>query len=244
VEDLFGTTENIPMDRRLCLAIKKVHDQIANSARPGLPLMWTEWNVASFGTLNARDTVYVGAALADDIRQCDGLVDMMSFWTFDDVFEEEGPGREPFGGSFGLIALGGIKKPSYSAFALLHKLGEESISQESANVLVTRRRDGSLVILAWNLVDPDKRGSAHSAEFEIHGVPSDSEVRVSRADTEHGNTLAAYKAMGSPRYPTQAQIQELNRVADSASVEKLRLSKGFIKLELPVNGLLLLEVPK
>jgi beta-xylosidase len=35
-----------------------------------------------------RDTVYVGAALADDIRQCDRLVDMMSFWTFDDVFEE------------------------------------------------------------------------------------------------------------------------------------------------------------
>jgi xylan 1,4-beta-xylosidase len=126
-EDLFGTSEDIPMDRRVCLAIKKVHDQIAASPRPGLPLMWTEWNVPSFGPLNARDTEYVGAALADDIRQCDGLVNMMSFWTFSDVFEERGPGREPFGGSFGLVALGGIKKPSYSAFALLHKLGQERI---------------------------------------------------------------------------------------------------------------------
>jgi xylan 1,4-beta-xylosidase len=75
VEDLFDTHEDIPMDQRVCRAIKKVHDQITASAHPNLPLMWTEWNVPSFGPLQARDTEYVGAALADDIRQCDGLVD-------------------------------------------------------------------------------------------------------------------------------------------------------------------------
>ena len=241
-EDLFGTHEDIPMDRRVCLAIKKVHDQIASSARPGLPLMWTEWNVPSFGPLHARDTEYVGAALADDIRQCDGLVNMMSYWTFSDVFEEGGPGREPFDGSFGLIALGGIKKPSYSAFALLHKLGQERIAEDASNVLVTRRHDGSLAIAAWNLVDPDVKGSDRSVTFEIQGVPTNSQVRVSRADAEHGNTLAAYKKMGSPRYPTRAQVGELNRVADAASFETLRLSKGSITLPLPVNGLVLLEV--
>ena len=241
-EDLFGTHEDIPMDRRVCLAIKKVHDQIASSARPGLPLMWTEWNVPSFGPLHARDTEFVGAALADDIRQCDGLVNMMSYWTFSDVFEEGGPGREPFDGSFGLIALGGIKKPSYSAFALLHKLGQERIAEDASNVLVTRRHDGSLAIAAWNLVDPDVKGSDRSVTFEIQGVPTNSQVRVSRADAEHGNTLAAYKKMGSPRYPTRAQVGELNRVADAASFETLRLSKGSITLPLPVNGLVLLEV--
>ncbi len=241
-EDLFGATENIPMDRRVCLSIKKVHDQIAASARPGLPLMWTEWNVPSFGALNARDTEYVGAALADNIRQCDGLVNMMSYWTFSDVFEEGGPGREAFDGSFGVMALGGIKKPSYSAFALLHKLGEERIAQESANVLVTRRGDGSLAIAAWNLVDPDKKGTEQSIEFEIRGVAPGSHVRVSRADGEHENALAAYKSMGSPRYPTANQVRELNRVAETEAIQNLRLSKGAIKLALPVNGLLLLEV--
>jgi len=243
VQDLFGTNENIPMDRRVCLAIKKVHDQIAASPRPGLPLMWTEWNVPSFGPLNARDTGYVGAALADDIRQCDGLVNMMSFWTFSDVFEENGPGREPFGGSFGLIALGGIKKPSYSAFALLHRLGQERLSQDSPNVLVTRRSDGTLAIAAWNLVDPDTRGTVRTVEFEIRGVPPGSRVQVRRADSEHGNTLAAYKNMGSPRYPTQAQVRELNDVAEATSTEDMQLSKARIDLQLPVNGILVLEVP-
>ncbi len=243
-EDLFGTSEDIPMDRRVCLAIKKVHDQIAASPRPALPLMWTEWNVPSFGPLNARDTVYVGAALADDIRQCDGLVNMMSFWTFSDVFEESGPGREPFNGSFGLVTLGGIKKPSYTAFALLHRLGHERVLQDSPNVIVTRCRDGSLAIAAWNLVDPDTTGSERSVKFEIRGVPSDGRIKVSRSDAKHGNTLAAFKSMGSPGYPTQAQIHELNRVAESASAQNLRLVRHSIELQLPVNGLLLIEVPK
>jgi xylan 1,4-beta-xylosidase len=244
VEDLFGTHEDIPMDRRVCLSIKKVHDQIAASARPRLPLIWTEWNVPSFGPLNARDTEYVGAALADDIRQCDGLVNMMSFWTFSDVFEEGGPKHEPFDGGFGLMALGGIKKPSFSAFALLHKLGQERISLDASNVLVTRRRDGSLVIAAWNLVAPDAKGTERTVEFKIQGFSPDSRVRVSRADAAHGNTLAAYKSMGSPRYPTQAQVRELNRVAEKVSAQDLRMSKGSITLKLPVNGLALLEVLK
>ncbi len=243
VQDLFGTNDDIPMDRRLCLAIKKVHDQIKQSARPDLPLMWTEWNVPSFGPLNARDTEYVGAALADDIRQCDGLVNMMSFWTFSDVFEEDGPGKEPFDGSFGLMALGGIKKPSYSGFALLHKLGEERIPQDAPEVLVTRRRDGALAIAAWNLVDPDKTGTARRVDFEIHGVKADIRVRLLRADSEHGNTLAAYKKMGSPHYPTQAQVRALNAVADLDSAENARLDKGTIALTVPVNGVVLVEVP-
>ena len=243
VQDLFGTNDDIPMDHRLCLAIKKVHDQIKQSARPDLPLMWTEWNVPSFGPLNARDTEYVGAALADDIRQCDGLVNMMSFWTFSDVFEEGGPGKEPFDGSFGLMALGGIKKPSYSGFALLHKLGEERIAQDAPEVLVTRRRDGTLAIAAWNLVDPDKTGTARRVDFEIRGAAPDTRIRVLRADSEHGNTLAAYKKMASPRYPTQAQVRALNAVADLDSALNGRLEKGSIALTVPVNGVVLLEVP-
>ncbi|HTT24319.1 MAG TPA: hypothetical protein VMG82_35675 [Candidatus Sulfotelmatobacter sp.] len=242
VEDLFGTHEDIPMDQRVCRAIRKVHEQIAASARPKLPLMWTEWNVPSFGPLHARDTEYVGAALADDIRQCDGLVDMMSFWTFSDVFEEDGPKHEPFDGGFGLMALGGIKKPSYTGFAVLHKLGQERIPSEAANVLVTRGAGGKLIIAAWNLVDPDKKGSPENIQFQISGAASNAAVRLTRADAEHGNTSEAYRRMGSPRYPTRAQVQELNRVEDEIKAEQFRLTNGKITLEVPVNGIVLLEL--
>jgi len=242
VEDLFGTHEDIPMDQRVCRAIRKVHDQIAASARPKLPLMWTEWNVPSFGPLHARDTEYVGAALADDIRQCDGLVDMMSFWTFSDVFEEGGPKHEPFDGGFGLMAMGGIKKPSYTGFAVLHKLGQERIPVDASNVLVTRGADGTLIVAAWNLVDPDKKGSTETFEFQINGVSRNAAVRVTRADAEHGNTLAAYTRLWSPVYPTRAQVAQVNSVADENTAKELHLTNGTIKFDVPVNGIVLLEV--
>jgi len=243
VQDLFGTNENIPMNQRLCRAIGKVHKQIADSSLPKLPLMWTEWNVPSFGEKNARDTIYVGAALADDIRQCDGLVDMMSFWTFSDVFEENGPIAHPFEGHFGLIAEGGIKKPSYNGFALLHKLGHQRIANQATNVLVTKREDGSTVIAAWNLVDPDTKGSSRRVKFEIKGIRPNASISVSQLDQEHGNVMAAYEAMGKPQYPTQAQIDALNDKGALRTPRKITIQGGAAQFELTPNELLILELP-
>ena len=244
VENLFHTHEDIPMDQRVCRAIKMVHDQIASSGRSNLPLMWTEWNVPSFGPLNARDTIYVGTALASDIQQCDGLVRMMSFWTFDDVFEETGVVESPFHGSFGLITAGGIKKPSYNGFALVHQLGHQRIDNESPNILVTRREDGSLAIAVWNLVDPDQSGAPLSMRLQFQGVKPNARIRLSWLDAEHGNTLAAYEAMGKPRYPTQAQIAQLNRAAELPAPRIAALSQGALDLTLSANELMIVEVAK
>jgi xylan 1,4-beta-xylosidase len=241
VENLFHTHEDVPMDQRVCRAIKKVHDEITASSRPNLPLMWTEWNVPSFGDLQARDTVYVGPALADDIQQCHGLVNMMSFWTFDDVFEETGVVQEPFHGGFGLIAAGGIKKPSYDAFAMLHQLGRERIANSAASVLVTRREDGTLAVALWNLVDPDQKGAPRLFHLEFRGLSGNPGARITRLDGEHGNTLAGYVAMGKPRYPTQAQIAEMNQAAESP-MESVSLSHNALDLEIPPEGLVLVEL--
>jgi xylan 1,4-beta-xylosidase len=242
VEDLFGTSEQIPMEDRVCRAIGKVRDQIARSKFPSLPLMWTEWNVPSFDSLNARDTTYVGAAIADHIRQCDGLVSMTSFWTFSDVFEENGPGKEPFNGCFGLMALGGIRKPSYSGFALLHRLGVKRIPNEAKDVLVTQTAGGRLSIALWNLVPLDKQGASKTFNLKFSGVSPSSTATITRVDQRHANSLAAYRQMGSPRYPTRKQIEDLNRAAELPIPERVRLENGSLRLEVPVNGLALVEI--
>ncbi len=242
VENLFHTQEKIPVDQRVCRAVQKVHTQIASSGRPNTPLLWTEWNVPSFGELHARDTIYVGAALADDIRQCDGLADMMSYWTFDDVFEESGPKKEPFDGGFGLIAMGGIRKPSYVAFALLHKLGKQRLDNSASDILVTRRDDGTLVIAAWNLVDPDQQGAGKLVHLRFQSIDQDAGVSIQYADSHHGNTLAAYQAMGNPRYPTEAQVALINRTAQIPPAEPAQLKDGSLDLNVSPNGLVLVEV--
>lgn len=245
VQNLFHSDEDIPLQQRVCRAIGKVHAEIKGSAKPTLPLMWTEWNVPSFGDeYKARDTHYVGAALADDVRQCDGLVDILSYWTFDDVFEENGVVREPFYGGFGTIAAGGIKKPAYYAYALLHKLGQKRLANESKSVLVTERADGRLVVATWNVVDPDKKGEDHTVRLTFRGVPASAAVKIYRVDATHGNVLPAYEAMGKPRYPTMNQVKELNRASTLGEPERTKLKRGELQIAVPVNGLAVMEIQR
>jgi xylan 1,4-beta-xylosidase len=246
VEDLFGAHEDIPMRDRVCRAVQMVHGQIRASAMPALPLLWTEWNVPNYDDLNARDNWYVGPALARDISQCDGLVKMMSWWTFDDVFEEKGVTKEPFQGGFGLIAAEMIKKPSFYDFALLHELGDERLANPADNLLVTRRKDGALVVATWNLVDMDKvaSGTPLTMRLAFKGIAPEAEASIQRVDEEHGNPMPAYRAMGSPRYPTQAQIAALNKASALPAPDRRRLDKGVLELTLPVNGLAVIEVSR
>lgn len=245
VADMLGTQEDIPMRDRVCRAIQMVHGQIQTSAEPSLPLFWTEWNVPSYGELNARDNWYVGPALAHDVSQCDGYVKMMSWWTFDDVFEEGGVAPEPFVGMFGLIAESNIKKPSFYAFSLLHKLGEVRLANTSDRLLVTRRADGTLVVAAWNLVDMDKvaGGKPITLRLSFKGIAAGSKVSIERLDEAHGNPLIAYRKMGSPRYPTRAQVDALNKASALSPPEHQALTGELLDLTLPVNGLAIVEVP-
>jgi xylan 1,4-beta-xylosidase len=169
-------------------------------------------------------------------------VNSMTFWTFSDVFEEGGPIRQPFEGNFGLRAKGGINKPSYYAFGLLHKLGSERIANASSNVMVTKRKDGTLVVALWNLVDPGKTGSAKKFRLTFENVPNNAAVAVSRVDDEHGNALAAYRAAGSPRYPTEEQVEKLNAVTKLPAPSQAHLEGNYLELELGANALVLVEV--
>jgi xylan 1,4-beta-xylosidase len=240
IEDLFGTKEDIPMDDRVCRAVEKVRGEIKASAMPTLPLFWTEWNVPGQG--NSRDTIYVGPALANTVRECDGKVDALAFWTFSDVFEEGGPIPEPFMGQFGLRAKGGINKPSFYGFALLHKLGDERIASPSKNVIVTKTGSGGLAIAAWSLADPGQQGSTRTMELVFHGVALDARATLEFVDQSHGNVLPHYEAMGKPLDPTEKQVDELNRETALGAPEVRQLRNGSMTIEMTPNALVLVSV--
>jgi xylan 1,4-beta-xylosidase len=240
VENLFGTDEQIPMDDRVCRAVEKVKDQIKASPTPDLPFFLTEWNTQ--GLMRARDTIFMGPALANTVRACDGMVNMMSFWTFSDVFEESGPIARPFVGMFGLRAKGGINKPDYYAYGLLHQLGDERLPNDSKDVIVTKAADGGLAIAAWNLVDPDKKGATVTMSLNFTRLPKDARVSIQRVDSDHGNVLKEYAAMGQPLDPTPAQVDELNRETALPAPEQTHLNAGRLELTLTPNTLALIKV--
>jgi xylan 1,4-beta-xylosidase len=240
VQNLFHNDEDIPMDERVCRAIAKVKGQIKASSTPNLPLFWTEWNVQ--GMEESRDTTFVGPAVANTVRQCDGNVTMMSFWTFSDVFEEGGPIPKPFEGQFGLRAKGGINKPSYYAFGLLHQLGDRRLANPSKNVIVTNNAAGGLVIAAWNLVDPGQHGSMRTMELSFQGVPAAANATLQRVDSQYGNVLPRYDAMGKPLDPTPAQVEQLNRETALPPPLRAHLTNGKLELSLEPNALVLVTV--
>lgn len=241
-QDVFGTSEKIPREDMVCRAVKKAHDQIKASPLPNLPLIWSEFNASYMTEPAITDSIYMGPWLANTIRQCDGLVDQMSYWTFSDVFEEQGVVKQPFYGGYGLIAAGGIPKPAYGAFELLHELGDQRVSLDSDSALVTRRADRSLVLAVWNLVSPDQPGSPKTVTLRFDGLGKKQRAYISRVDRDHGDPHPAYEKMGSPRYPTQVQLQELRKAAKLPPPESRDLKNGELTLTLPANGLAVIEL--
>jgi xylan 1,4-beta-xylosidase len=203
-------------------------------------LIWSEFNASYKNEPEVTDSTYMGPWLADTIRQCDGLVSSMSYWTFSDVFEEQGVVKAPFYGGYGLIAAGGIPKPAYNAFKLMHKLGDQRIEINSDSALLTRRDDGTLALAIWNYAPPGEAGVAKTITLRFENTKQQF-VAISRLDHAHGDFHSVYEKMNSPRYPTVSQIEELRRAAELPEPETLKLKGDELTLTLPVHGLALIE---
>lgn len=250
-KDVFKTDEQIPRDRMVCRSVKKVHEEIAASAFPTLPFILSEYNASYANEPNVTDSIYMGPWMADTIRQCDGMVDMMSYWTFSDVFEEQGVVKTPFYGGFGLIAERSIPKPAFNAFTLLHKLGDRRLEVKSESALVTRTKAGGLAIALWNYAPPEGTGASYTQETYA-GAEKQFEVQVNgkqatsatvwRVDATHGNVVKAYDEMGRPATPTRDQIAALKKAGALPAPEKVMMKGGKLTLSVPARGLALVEI--
>lgn len=240
--DVFGTNEQIPRDQMVYRAVRKVHDQVKASARPDLPLIFSEYNASYMNEVDVTDSAYMGPWLANTIRQCDGLVDNLAYWAFSDVFEEQGVVKRPFYGGFGLMAVGNIPKASYNAFKLLHRLGAERLEVNSDSALATERPDGSLVVAVWNYSGPGETGAPQCVTLAVKGVGASALARIQEVDEEHGSALAAWEAMGKPAFPSRDQQKRLRAAGQLPAADVRHLDRGRLSLTLPPHALALVEI--
>jgi xylan 1,4-beta-xylosidase len=244
-KDVFGTDEKIPRDQMVFRAAKKVHDQVKSSARPELPLIFSEYNAAYDNQVDVTDSSFMGPWLANNIRQCDGLTAMMSYWAFSDVFEEQGVVKRPFYGGFGLMAAGDIPKAVYNDFKLLHELGDERIRVDSDSALATRRPDGTIAIAVWNYAPPGNGGTLKQVTLVLKGIAPTGETRVEVVDRQHGSALAEWEAMGKPDYPSRQEQEDLRRAAELGAPEIRPLNgsnPATVTLTLEPQSLVLVEI--
>jgi len=217
-----------------------------------MPLIFSEYNASYANLPNVTDTVFMGPWLANTIRECAGKVEVMSYWSFSDVFEEQGIVHNPFYGGFGLIAAGRIAKPAFNAFAVLHKLGDRQLATKSDSALVTRRADGTLVIALWNYAPPvgdtasytpgKPVGAPKRFDLVVEHLPDAARATVWRVDETHGNAVATFDRMGRPDFPSRAQLAQLREAGQLAAPDSIDVHGGKLAIDVPVQGLVVVEL--
>ncbi len=155
--NVFGNATPIPRRDMVAAAIRKVHDQVSKSSAPGTPIIISEYNATYLTQPQVTDSAFMGPWLANNIRECDGLTGMMSYWAFSDVFDEQGVVDKPFYGGYGIVAERGIPKAAFRAFELLHQLGDQRLESDSPDALITKRSDGAIVAALWNYAEPGEK---------------------------------------------------------------------------------------
>ncbi len=251
-QNVFKTEENIPRADMVCRAVDKVHHEIAASPYPKLPLIFSEYNASYANLPNVTDSIYMGPWMANTIRECAGKVDIMSYWSFSDVFEEQGVVRTPFYGGFGVIAADRIEKPAFNAFAMLHRLGDKRLPVSSDSVLATRRGDGAVVLALWNYAPPvgdtavytkgKPKGAVKHYDVNVSHLGAATKATVYRLDENHGNAVAAFDRMGRPDFPSREQIAQLRAAGNMAAPETVAIQDGRLTLDIPPQGLVVVEL--
>jgi xylan 1,4-beta-xylosidase len=250
---IFGQDHLYTFEQVIPRGLKLVKHQVESSKMPNLPVWLTEWS--------SQNPAFIG----DTIKSCIGLAEAMSYWTFSNVFEEGGVPSGIFNQTFGMTDQWGIARPSLHAFSMLHKLGDTLVQSDSGPILATRRTDGSAAIMIWNLIPATAGSVANGNPFDATGGSNDAKgqtklfrlklngvegrsITISQVNGHVGSAIPKWQEMGSPRYPTPDQIAQLRAAAELPKPEVHPLVSGRptteILVELPPNGLALLEINK
>lgn len=167
------------------------------------------------------------------------VADVLSFWAFSDVFEEQGMPAAAYANGFGLLNVFGVPKPSYRAFQLLHWAGDERVPIAQAGGA------GSCPHTVSGLAT---RNATHLSVFVTNHAPLPGGVAdctvvldippgaaaAARIDADHANPKAAWEAMGSPKYPSAAQLAALER---GARLDLTRFTaSGEVTVRVPGRG--------
>jgi len=239
--------------------VRKVRREIEASSRPGLPLFFTEWSTS----YNPRDPIHddhlSASYVLTKLRESEGLVQGMSYWTFSDLFEEPGPQTKPFDGGFGLLTPQGVRKPSYFAYRYLNSLGDRELATGDAQSIAALK-GAKLQVLAWRYELPDQpvsnrpffrqvRQPKPAAPLEISVAnlrPGLHRATVRRVGFKANDAYTAWLEMGSPARLDAGQLKQLQDLTrDTPTTYTIRVGadgRGRLSLPMRTYDVVLVEV--
>lgn len=244
-DKVFGPGVKVSQNDVIPEGIAKVRRTIEASAFAGKPLWLGEWSSDS------------PAMIAHVVKGCLPNLQAMSHWVLSGTYEELGVADYIFkeGDQGWHTLIRGIARPNFNTYKLLHALGDRRLNAEGP-VLASRRKDGSVAAVVWNLAEAEQAagipgatstrkvvGAAKRIDVAFAGKRAGTRARVRFVDQERGSPMPAWRKMGSPQYPSVAQLAELRRAADIAAPTTMRLGAGgALSLDLPPEGVALIEL--
>lgn len=118
------------------------------AAAAGLPFYLTEFNNGLF-PVTQDDTS--AAAFAYRFMPLMQPLDIFSWWTFSDIFEEQWMQSAPFHNGFGMMTNHGVRKPVWRAFQTLHQSGNWRFAVTGEGVH-PMQANATLAVLATDFV--------------------------------------------------------------------------------------------
>lgn len=194
---------------------------------PKAQIHLTEWSSSPSPRDHTHDHLQAATFIVKSNVESIGQVDSLSYWTFTDVFEENGAGDTSFHGGFGMITYQGIPKPSFHAYRLLNRLGNERLAQQDKLIATRDAESGKVSILAYHYPAEELRsapasfgsrdvaertlalGTPTSIDLTIRSLPPNAAFVIETLDGSHGNAIAAWHALGRPEPMTREQAQQV-----------------------------------
>ena len=173
----------------------------------GMEMHITEFNTSYHPFCLIHDTNLNAAYIAGLLSRLGDMCASYSYWTFGDVFEEQGVPSRPFHGGFGMIANGLIAKPTLWTFAFFNNLKGECVHRDE-NVVLMKKPDGTYEGVAWNLCREER------AELNIDltlPLPARAVLMTETVDEVVCNPVKSWHEMGEPASLTAAQLKFLRQ---------------------------------
>lgn len=178
-------------------------------------LHWNEWGRSFHGVDRRREQPSEAAFIARLLAEVSQEADAFAYWCLSDIYDQVGYGREAFFGGYGLLNLQGLRKPSYHAFQLLGRLGQERVATSGdgidsfANAIVTTTplsKRAHVLVYAYDHADAPKVRSIKTAVDLPRGAKP---VALYRIDSTENNVVARWRELGAPAYLSREQTRAL-----------------------------------
>ncbi len=198
----------------------------------GMDIHITEFNTSYIPQCPIHDTNLNAAYVAHMLSRLGDKHASYSYWTFGDVFEENGIAFTPFSGGFGLVANGLIQKPTFWTFAFFKKLKGDCVHRSKEAVVVRKPGDVYRGVV-WNA---DGRNTGEELDITIDlpvkkGVPYC--LMVKTVDEECCNPLKVWHDLGEPANPSKEQLALLRECAKPfLTTERFEEGTGVVNVSL------------